>query len=280
MIVDALFGFGLALCVVLPLALKWQLEVRRTTITLLVMTLASSILVGFLSLTGIEVPARPGVIALLTLLCAGGGLAYRFYRDPPRVAPVGRNVIVSPADGTVLYVRPSPNGVLPVATKTGRDYTLFELTRVPLGMADAVVIGISMTLLDVHVNRAPIAGQVTLRRHFPGRFGSLRHTDMVFENERATTVIERDDLQVAVVQIASRLVHQIVGFVKEGEEVATGQRIGAIRLGSQVELVVPARPDLRVTVSPGQHVTAGESVMAVLESPVAVQLGLAATATS
>ena len=87
---------------------------------------------------------------------------------------------------------------------------------------------------------------------------------MVFENERATTVIERGDIEVAVVQIASRLVRQIVSFVKEGEDVALGQRIGVIRLGSQVDVVLPARPDVLINVQPGQRVRAGESVLAVV----------------
>jgi phosphatidylserine decarboxylase len=117
----------------------------------------------------------------------------------------------------------------------------------------------------VHVNRAPIEGRVTLRRHFPGLFGSLKLPEMTFRNERATTVIERGELQIAVVQIASRLVRQIVGYVREGEDVALAQRIGVIRLGSQVDLVLPARADLRVAVEPGQRVRAGETVVAYLD---------------
>ena len=85
---------------------------------------------------------------------------------------------------------------------------------------------------------------------------------MVFENERATTIIEQDELQVAVVQIASRLVRQIASFVREGQEVAVGQRIGVIRLGSQVDLVIPAREGLKVVVYPGARVRAGESIIA------------------
>ena len=85
---------------------------------------------------------------------------------------------------------------------------------------------------------------------------------MVFQNERITTVLENNDLQIAVVQIASRLVRQIVSFVAENQEVRLGQRIGVIRLGSQVDLVLPAREDLRVLVKPGQRVRAGESVVA------------------
>jgi predicted ATP-grasp superfamily ATP-dependent carboligase len=88
---------------------------------------------------------------------------------------------------------------------------------------------------------------------------------MVFENQRATTVIEGYGLQVAVVQIASRLIRRIAIFVREGEEVALGQRIGVIRFGSQVDLVLPARNDLRITTQVGERVRAGESIIAVLE---------------
>jgi phosphatidylserine decarboxylase len=88
---------------------------------------------------------------------------------------------------------------------------------------------------------------------------------MAFENERATTIIEQGDLQVAVVQIASRLVRQIASFVHAGQEVALGQRIGVIRLGSQVDLVLPARRDIQVTVRPGERVRAGESIVALVE---------------
>ena len=92
---------------------------------------------------------------------------------------------------------------------------------------------------------------------------------MALQNERATTVVEQDDLQVAVVQIASRLVRQIASFVREGEQVALGQRIGVIRLGSQVDLVVPVRSDLRIVVRPGERLRAGESAVALIErSPV------------
>ena len=89
---------------------------------------------------------------------------------------------------------------------------------------------------------------------------------MVFENERTTTLIAGDTLEVAVVQIASRLVRQIVSYVREGEDVSLGQRIGIIRLGSQVDVVLPDRRDLSVLVGEGDRVTAGTSVIATIGS--------------
>jgi phosphatidylserine decarboxylase len=207
---------------------------------------------------------RGTLVAVGTLGAAAAILAYRFYRDPERTVPDRSDIVVSPADGKVVYVYESKGGELPVSTKLGRPYRLDELTRTDLCDGDAIVIGISMNLADVHVNRAPIAGRVTLQRRYPGTFGSLRHLAKIFENERATTVIAGDRLQVAVVQIASRLVRRIASFVEPGDDVPLGVRIGAIRFGSQVDVVISKRPDLVVTTAPGARLTAGESVIAAL----------------
>jgi phosphatidylserine decarboxylase len=258
-----LWAILLALLTTLPLAWKWQLGVFRVACAVVALGVAAGFLaVRVGSALAMNTVAQSLLAWGLTVAAAISILLYRFFRDPERVAPSDDDVIVSPADGVVIYVLPSEQGVLPVATKKGRKYSLVELTKTPLREENAVVIGISMSFLDVHVNRAPFRGQVTLLRHFPGQFGSLRDTEMIFENERATTVIEGNKIQVAVVQIASRLVRQIVPFISEGQQVTLGQRIGLIRFGSQVDLVLPAREDLHITVQPGQRIRAGESVIA------------------
>lgn len=255
-----------ALGTALALAWKWQLGLRRTAAAVTALATASATLVTMLgNALALSGRVRAVLTGASTLAGAFAVLAYRFYRDPERVAPDRDDAIVSPADGTVLYVHHSSNGELPVATKHGRNYTLRELTGTPLQIQSAIVIGIGMSFLDVHVNRAPIAGRIASLRRFPGLFGSLRDPHMIFANERVTTVIENGDLQVAVVQIASRLVRQIASFVNEGQEVSLGQRIGVIRLGSQVDLVLPAVEGLRVTVCPGEHVTAGESILGIID---------------
>lgn len=260
MVVATAVGVALALLLTLPLAWKWQLGVRRVALVVALLGLGSGLALAPLELAPI---VQSMLVCGLALVAASGILAYRFYRDPERTAPAaGDGVVVSPADGEVVYVRRSREGMLPMSTKHGRDYALQELTRTPLRSREAVVIGIAMSFLDVHVNRAPIAGTVTVQRHFPGLFGSLRRPEMVFVNERATTVIESGSHQVAVVQIASRLVRQIAAFVREGDTVAVGQRIGVIRLGSQVDVVLPADSGLDVSVELGDRVRAGESVLA------------------
>lgn len=260
---SALLGTLLAVLTVLPLAWKWQLGLARMASLTGLFGVLPSLAMGLWGSP--DFAPRIAVIWVATLILVFGYLLYRFYRDPERVAPLRDDVIVSPADGEVVYVRESRNGTLPVATKQGQPYRLEELTKTPFDSRDAVVIGIAMNFLDVHVNRAPIAGRVSAQHHFPGLFGSLRRPEMIFWNERATTVIDGAGLQVAVVQIASRLVRQIVAFIRKGQEVSLGQRIGAIRFGSQVDLVLPARGDLQLAVKPGDRVVAGESIIATIE---------------
>jgi phosphatidylserine decarboxylase len=262
-LIPSIIGGLIALALTLPLAWKWELGVARVARGVIVIAVVASAL---LALVDVADGVRVVLVAALTLLVAFAVLAYRFYRDPEREVPNRHDAIISPADGEVVYVRRSEGGKLPGATKKGRDYELVELTKTPLEADEAVVIGIGMSFLDVHVNRAPIAGQVRVRQHFPGRFGSLGRPEMVYENERATTIISRGDIEVAVVQIASRLVRQIASFVKPGEQVGLGQRIGVIRLGSQVDVVVPLRPGLEVNVAPGDRVWAGRTVLADLDA--------------
>jgi phosphatidylserine decarboxylase len=266
---ESLLGILLALLVLALLAWKWRLGLARVLLGGTLLGLLAALLTAPLRAMPLARGA-PGVVLVagLTMLLAVAVLAYRFYRDPERVSPTGRDLIVSPADGEVLYVRESQGGRLPVSTKWGNDYPLMELTKTSLRTDEAIVVGIGMSFLDVHVNRAPLDGTVTIQRHFPGRFGSLGRPEMVFENERATTVIVRDELEIAVVQIASRLVRQIATFVREGQTVQLGQRIGVIRLGSQVDLVLPARSDLTIAVKPRDRLTAGVSVVARLTAAV------------
>ena len=277
MLGETLAGAGIALITMLPLAWKWELGIRRAALAVLLLAALSG-----LALSTVRDMGVAGVVpdaVLVWLLCVTGGVAillYRFYRDPERRPPARSDVVVSPADGEVVYVRQSAGGRLPVSTKHGRDHALDELTKTPLALGEAVVVGIALSFLDVHVNRAPVAGRVASQRHHKGVFRSLKRPESVFENERATTVIERDGRQVAVVLIASRLVRRIVTFVQEGDEIACGQRIGAIRFGSQVDLVLPSNLGLELCVEVGDRLRAGESVVAVVPERRGEQAGRAA----
>lgn len=264
-------ALSIALLIVLPLAWKWQLGLSRCTVFVVICACSfGAITVILMPRTSLGKSAQVIAIVLMTVLTSLAVVLFRFYRDPERITTQVEGAIVSPADGQIIYVYRSERSFLPVSTKHGRHYTLHELTRTSLQHEDSIVVGIAMNYLDVHVNRAPVSGTIMLRRHFPGRFGSLRDPAMVFENERATTVIRTGGLEVAVVQIASRLVRQIVSFVNPGQAVLAGERIGAIRLGSQVDLVIPLRPDLMLHAKVGDHVVAGASIIGVFASTATV----------
>ncbi len=177
-----LAGALLALLTSIPLAWKWQLGIRRTFLIIVAFAVLSDLVVAAIgNIFVLNEWTCAGLVWALTVAAAFVFLAYRFYRDPERKAPDRNDVVVSPADGVVIYIRRSYAGMLPVSKKHGHSYALTELTKTTLPSSDTVVIGISMNFSDVHVNRAPIEGRVTFRRHFPGRFGSLRKPEMVFE---------------------------------------------------------------------------------------------------
>ena len=261
-----LLGLLLAGACILALAWKWELGLLRVAIGVLLV--GALVVLGTAALTSsVELPPwlEAAIVFLGTILVSGAVLAYRFYRDPERTPPTMPGAIVSPADGLVIYVHRVDAGVIPDGTKRGHPHRLEELTGTALESDAASVIGIAMSFLDVHINRAPIAGRVALLRHVPGRFASLKDRDKVFENERRTTVIRQPGMEVAVVQIASRLVRRIVPFVDAGQEVGLGARIGVIRLGSQVDVVIPASASVKVRA--GDRVRAGESVIATASQP-------------
>lgn len=274
-------GTALALLTGIPLAGKWQLGMVRASGFMLAVAMLAAVV---LTVAGrwLHLTTVTGTVVMwaATVLVSAAGLLAVFFRDPGRPDPQRTDVIVSPADGRVVYVRAVPAGQAPVADKKGRTCPLPELARTWLSEAGAVAVGISMNLSDVHVNRAPIGGRVQSVHRTPGTFGSLRNPEMLLANERVTTVIDGDDpdLQVAVVQIASRLVRRIVAFIGPGDAVRAGQRIGAIRFGSQVDLLVPARPGIRLAVQAGDRVVAGQTAMAVIVGDLAAAPGNSAPA--
>lgn len=259
------YGTTLALVFGLLLAWKWQLGLLRVGVHVLAISMLVAVA---LTVVGrwLAFGAIAGTLVMWggTMLAAATGMLIVFFRDPERPASSREDVIVSPADGHVIYVRPVQPGQLPQADKKGRTGALRELAGTMLGDGSATAIGISMNLLDVHVNRAPVAGRVSLLEHVAGTFGSLRKPESGMTNERVTTVIEDGDLQIAIVQIASRLVRRIVTFVSKGDALDLGQRIGAIRFGSQVDLLVPAHPRVRLIVRAGDRVVAGQTIMALI----------------
>jgi len=257
-------GAVLSLAIMLGIAAKW--EILRRSVVGAAAVIAATAALPFWRFSRVyrsSFAATAGLFGQvgLTLALAVAGVMQRFWRDPERVSPPGQGLVLSPADGEVVYVRKVPAGATFVS-KQGRDYRLDELIGTNLMDCNTCVIGVGMTTLDVHVNRAPIAGQVQLVKHIGGGFMSLKRAEAPFENERATTILQGPDLDVAIVQVASRLVRRIETYFHEGQTVMAGQRLGMIRFGSLVAVVLPEREDMQVQVSAGDRVQAGVSVLA------------------
>jgi phosphatidylserine decarboxylase len=200
-----------------------------------------------------------GVICQFALFM--GSLMWLFYRDPERICAANPLAVVAPADGSIIYIKLVPRASQLMGEKGGHEVLFDELTEAFADKGDIWLVGTSMVFTDVHVNRAPIEGIITLRRCIAGRFLSLRVPEARSVNERASMIISSGSLDVAVIQIASRLVRRIVPYVDVGQRVKQGQRIGMIRFGSQVDLVIPIREDMKLRVNVGDRVVAGETIL-------------------
>jgi phosphatidylserine decarboxylase len=180
---------------------------------------------------------------LATLWCA------YFFRDPPRVTPVRDGIVVAPADGRVSQIA---NAVPP--------------RELDLGERALPRISIFMSVFDCHVNRSPVAGRIERIVYRPGKFLSADLDKASEDNERNAFVIASGGGQrFGVIQIAGLVARRIVPFVREGEAVAAGSRIGMIRFGSRVDVYMPE--GTRALVAEGQAALAGETVLADLRSP-------------
>ncbi len=179
---------------------------------------------------------------------------FAFFRDPERVVPQGPQLIVAPADGLVsLICQVPPPPELQADDETGRGLGTDPVTRV----------SIFMSVFDVHINRAPVPGTVKRIVYIPGRFLNADLDKASEENERQHILIEKADGQaIGFTQIAGLVARRIIPFVKPGDLVAGGQRIGLIRFGSRVDVYLPHGTDSRVLL--GQKVIAGETVLAEL----------------
>ncbi|SEM59692.1 phosphatidylserine decarboxylase [Sphingomonas gellani] len=176
-----------------------------------------------------------------------------FFRDPVRTTPTGEDLIVAPADGLITMIQR-----VPIPRELAGD----------LGDAPLVRVSIFMSVFDVHINRTPIAGTIRQVVYISGKFLNADLDKASDENERQHIVVEgRDGRLIGFTQIAGLVARRIVGFVKPGDMVATGQRVGLIRFGSRVDVYLP--DDVVPQVALGQRSIAGETVIGrVAGSPV------------
>ena len=165
-----------------------------------------------------------------------------FFRNPDRTPPPGAGVVVSAADGRIVYAGESPPG----------RYALVAGKRVSVFMSPT----------DVHVNRAPVTGRVASVRRHKGAFHVASVDKASLMNEQTgVEIVTSGGRTVTYVQIAGMLARRIVCDLKEGDAVLQGQRVGMIRFGSRVDLYLPA--EVRLSVALGDRVLAGESVIGV-----------------
>ncbi|MGN6590114.1 MAG: phosphatidylserine decarboxylase [Sphingomicrobium sp.] len=171
-----------------------------------------------------------------------------FFRDPVRTTPRGDRLVIAPADGLITMIAKVP----PPPELRGAD-----------GMADGdyTRVSIFMSVFDVHINRAPIAGKIKRIAYVPGKFVNADLDKASEDNERQHILIEGSDgLRIGFTQIAGLVARRILSFVREGDAVDAGQRVGLIRFGSRVDVYLPAGTSPRVLL--GQRSIAGETVLA------------------
>jgi phosphatidylserine decarboxylase len=206
---------------------------------------------------------RDGYIYGLSLLAVAIGLAWAtgnwawsiapvllaafflwFFRDPERTIPTGPGLIVSPGDGLVTETAS-------IATPEGPRQR----------------ISIFLSVFDVHVNRSPIAVVLTGVRYQKGQYLNAMNPASADRNEQNIAMVRGEDgVEITFKQIAGLLARRIVFKLREGDTVERGQRVGLIKFGSRVNVLLPAQAELRVRV--GQRVKGGESVLATMASGV------------
>jgi phosphatidylserine decarboxylase len=162
-----------------------------------------------------------------------------FFRDPERVVPTGVGEIVSPADGVVT------------------DAEWIETTA-----GSRLRLSIFLNVFDVHVNRAPVGGTVRAVEYREGGFMNAMKPESVMTNEQTLVVIDAGNCEISYKQIAGLLARRIVCTVKPGDRVERGQRVGMIKFGSRVDVLIPA--DAVLKVKRGARVSGGSSILAVL----------------
>jgi phosphatidylserine decarboxylase len=163
-----------------------------------------------------------------------------FFRNPKRKIPALQNVILSPADGTIINVG--------------------ECEEDRFLKGKALKVSIFMSLFDVHINRAPTSGKVLQKSYHPGRFLVANVEKSSLLNEQNAVILETEDrFKILLIQIAGFVARRIVCYAKAGDTLEKGQIFGLIRFGSRIDLYLP--PEVEPIIRVGQHVKGGESII-------------------
>lgn len=166
-----------------------------------------------------------------------------FFRDPPRQIPAEHGSVVSPADGKIVQIE--------------------EIDDPELG--PALQFGIFLSIFNVHINRASMAGKVVAVRYRPGKFLNALRPESARENENLDVVFEMHDeahRRYRVRQITGQFARRIVCWVRPGDVLSRGEQFGMIKLGSRTEVIIPRDPSLKTIAAIGDKVQAGASLLA------------------
>ena len=175
------------------------------------------------------------VLCVILILCT-----LAFFRDPERQSPEDPYAILAAADGVISEI-----------TEVEEEEVLFTKMR---------RVGIFLSVFDVHVNRAPIEGQITFRRHRKGLFLDARHADCSEKNEAMTWAFVNPWTTIVVRQLTGAIARRIVAWSDITDKVERGQRFGMIRFGSRTEVYLPL--DAKLLVQVGDRVSGGTTVLA------------------
>ena len=177
------------------------------------------------------------VIAFLCVIVSA--FVLQFFRDPHRTIPAGENLLVSPADGKVIFAGQVED---------------------PYLQRKAFKVSVFMNVFSVHSNRAPVAGTVKNVDYYAGSFVNAALDKASEDNERNAIILEDDSgRQIVSVQVAGLVARRILCYVKSGDQLACGQRYGFIRFGSRVDLYLPL--DFSLDVALGDNVSSGSSIL-------------------
>jgi phosphatidylserine decarboxylase len=185
----------------------------------------------------------------------------QFFRDPKRNIPTDEGVIVAPADGKILKGKIDFMKIVNSMDDPLMKHILKDGEK-------GFLISTFMSPFDVHVQRAPVSGKIVKTQYYPGKF-KIAMGDVRTENEKNLIVIDSEYGKIGVIQISGFVARRIVQYVNVGDMVKIGDRLGMIRFGSRVNLIIPY-DKFKVMVFEGEKPTAGETIMAELVEDVNV----------
>ncbi len=206
-------------------------------------------------LTIAVLPFLLGYFLISFIILSAIAFIMQFFRDPNRNIPTDEGVVVAPADGKILKGKIDCLKIVNSKDDPVMKHILNDGEK-------GILISTFMSPFDVHVQRAPVSGKILKTKYYEGKF-KIAFGDVHTENEKNLIVIDSEYGKIGVIQIAGFVARRIVQYVKVGDSVKIGDRLGMIRFGSRVNLIIPY-DKFKVMVFEGEKPTAGETIMAEL----------------